>query len=345
MEKAIRILAVVLVVQVALAVGLQFSGSSLSPAAEAGPLLSMSPDQVNAIQIAESDDKEIKLERTDSGWILADDGFPADPDKVNQLLDQVAGLSAGEVVARTEGARERFKVADNSYKRRVTLHTGDDDRVRLFFGTSPGKDRIHARVEGEKPIQVVQFGTYDAPTNLADWQDKGVLQITSDRIAGLDLDGLQLQRKDSKTTADNRDQAGQPASWRAAKLPEGKVLQQPAVQRLTQQLATLRFEEILSEKQSDGYHWDQPVLQLTVQRSEGEPVEYRLAKKSVKDEQTEYALKASSRKEYFSLATPVATQLNKAASRQALLGPTAAEQSSDESSEEKDSGKASSSGS
>ena len=334
MEKTIRILALVLAVQVVLAVGLQFSGPTLSPATEAEPLVSKSSDQVSKITIADAEDQQVKLKRTDSGWTLTDSGFPADPDKVSQLLKQLTGLSEGEVVAQTESARERFKVAGENFKRRITLHTGGQDPVRLYLGTSPGKDRVHARVEGRNPIQVVQFGTYDAPVKVADWQDKGVLQIPSDRITGLQLNGLKLQRKESKQGADKDGQTGQPAGWQASKTPEGKVLQPSAMRQLTQQLATLRFDSVLGAEQPGGYDWDQPVLELTVQRGKEDPVQYRLAKKSVKEDQTKYALKSSTHKEYFSLATPTATQLIEAASAKALLGPEAEKESPDQSGEQ-----------
>ena len=330
MEKTIRILAVVLAVQVVLAVGLQFRGPGLSPAAEAGPLLTLSPDQVKTITVADSGDKRVKLRRTNDGWMLADGGFPADPDKVGQLLNQLTGLTSGDVVARTEGARERFKVASENFERRITLHREGQDPVRLYFGTSPGKDRIHARVEGEDAIQVVRFGTYDAPVQVADWQDQGVLQVPGNQIAGIEIDGLKLQRKESVEEA-AKDRPS--ARWQAAQTPEGKILQQTAVQQLTQQLATLRFDEVLGEQKPTGYSWDQPLLQLSVQRKEADPVTFRLAKKTTnadKDEsKTEYALKASSRKEYFSLATPTATQLLNAASREALLGAESGETSPD----------------
>lgn len=334
MEKTIRILAVVLAVQVVLAVGLQFSGPSLSPAAEAEPLVSASPDQVSKITLADAEDKQVKLKRTGGGWTLTASGFPADPDKVGRLLNQLTSLSAGEVVAQTEGARERFQVAGESFKRRITLHTDGQDPVRLYLGTSPGKDRIHARVEGKDAIQIVQFGTYDAPVQVADWQDKGVLQIPSARIAGLKLGGLKLQRKDSGQPAKDGPKSGQPAQWQAAKTPEGKTVQQSAVRQLTQQLATLRFDEILGEEQPGDYSWDQPVLQLTVQRSESEPVRYRLAKAGSGKDETRYALKASSHKEYFSLAASSARQLVGAASRKALLKPESKEKSSDQSGEQ-----------
>ena len=94
MEKTIRILALVLAVQVVLAVGLQFSGPTLSPATEAEPLVSKSSDQVSKITIADAEDQQVKLKRTDSGWTLTDSGFPADPDKVSQLLK----LGRGAVV-------------------------------------------------------------------------------------------------------------------------------------------------------------------------------------------------------------------------------------------------------
>lgn len=319
MAKSIRILAVVLAVQILLALGLHFRGPGLSPAAEAGPLLSVSPDEVSRITLADTENKQVKLKRTDGHWTLTDSGFPADPDKVSQLLNQLTGLSAGEVVARTEGARERFKVASKNFKRRITLHTRDQDPVRLYLGTSPGKDRIHARVEGHKPIQVVRLGTYDAPVEVADWQDKGVLQIPSDRIAGLELDGLKLQRKDSGQPAKDGPKSAQPAQWQAAKTRADKTVRQSTVRQLTQQLATLRFDEILGEEKPGGYNWDQPGLQLTIQRTEGDPVQYRLARKSVKKDQTEYALKASSRAEYFKLSKPAASQLLNAADPDKLL--------------------------
>lgn len=329
MAKSIRILAVVLAVQILLALGLHFRGSGLSPAAEAGPLLSMSPDEVNKITIADNEAKPVTLQHSDGGWTLAARGFPADPDKVGRLLSQLNGLRTGEVVAQTKSARERFQVAGERFKRRITLHRDGQDPIRLYLGTSPGKDLTHARVEGQKPIQVVQFGTYDAPVKVADWQDKGVLQVPSDRVAGLEVDGLKLQRKDSGQASRDARKSARPVQWQAEKTPEGKTLQQSAARQFAKQLATLRFDEILGKQQPGGYNWDQPVLRFTVQRSDSEPVQYRLAKKGSNEDETRYALKASSRKEYFRIAAPTAKQLAGAASRGSLLRPETKKEASD----------------
>ena len=76
------------------------------------------------------------------------------------------------------------------------------------------------------------------------------------------------------------------------------------------------------------------LLKSRAEKASASHTQWTTLKKSVKEDQTKYALKSSTHKEYFSLATPTATQLIEAASAKALLGPEAEKESPDQSGEQ-----------
>jgi len=316
MQKTLRLLAILLGVQLLLALGLSQSGPGLATTDnDKGPLIPVASERINRITLEGPDDALVTLVSQGDGWQLpALENFPADAQRVRQLIEQLTTLKPGLPVASSRGARERFKVSEEQFERRITLADGDQTLATLYLGSSPGRNRIHARLDDQDEIRTLKLAAYEVPVRSRDWEDKTILQLPEEQISAIQLDDLKLERQASDWTADG--------------LKEGESLNTEAAEKLARQLAKLRINEVLGQAQKPEYGLEEPALDLTLVRQDGKQVSYRLGKQA--DQET-YTLKVSSRPEYFSIPGFTAKPLIEAASqRDKLIKPATTADSSDQ---------------
>jgi hypothetical protein len=329
MNKTMKLLAVLLAAQLLLALGLSFTGPDLSSRAGGAPLLTAEDESMaDRLTIEGPDQSKTVLAKVDGSWRLPESGdFPADGERINQMLHRLATLKPGQPVATTEGALTRFKVSDKAFERRITLATGDKTLATIYLGDSPGMRQVHARRADQKEVYSVQFSTFEAPAKSEGWEDKGILAVPLEHIKGIEVAGLKLdlpaQPSKNETGAspakkENKQDAGKPATvWQATGLAAGESLSPQAAGRLADLLAGLRIGSLLGKEAKPDYGLDTPVLDLTLVRDDGQRVEYQLGKMKAG---ADYALKVSSRAEYFRLPEYAAKPLIEAAMRETLLG-------------------------
>jgi len=141
-------------------------------------LLPFDPAQIDEIYVGDEFDNETVLARAGEHWLLPElEQLPADRTRVDKLL---AALATGEQswpVADSIAARQRFRVADYRYRRRITLlHDGDVLGV-VLLGSSPGFRKVYARNESQDSIYSIRYSAHDAPGNSGGWLDHNLLQV------------------------------------------------------------------------------------------------------------------------------------------------------------------------
>lgn len=317
MNKTIKILTVLLAAQLLLAVGVGLTDRGITVTNEPVALVSFDTEKIDRISLDGPEDAKVTLSKNDGDWVLPDLGeFPANNNKVNQLLERLEALRSNTPLATSAGARERFKVSDEQFERRITLSEGNDAVARLFLGSSPGIRLIHARNEASDAIHAVKMAEFDVPVKTSDWEDKSILTLPKTRITAIKVNGLHLQRNTLAADSDkSNDDSSQSPTWQAYGLAEGKQLETSAVDKLAGLLADLRFEKVMGHEIKDEYGLEEPVLELSLTPRGGERVTYRVGK--AKDRE-EYTLKLSTRPEYFRLASYKTKPLIEAASLEEL---------------------------
>ncbi len=312
MQKTVKILAVLLAAQLLLAAGIGFTDGGVSAESEALPLVNFAHEKVDRITLEGPADAKVILAKKNGVWELPDLGdFPAGGSRVQQLIEQLVALRSGVPVATSRGARERFKVSDDDFERRVTLFRGDETLGRIYLGTSPAMRLMHARGDGSDAIFAVKMAAYDVPVKAADWEDKSVLTLPKSNIVSISLHGLGIVRGGTAAQPDEADD--KPAllpAWKADGLGEGMALKPEAVDKLADLLADLRFEMVLGREAKEEYALENPVLECSLTLKGGETLTYRLGKTEGKED---YTLKVSNRPEYFRLAAYKAKPLIEAA--------------------------------
>jgi hypothetical protein len=326
MPKTMRWLAVLLVVQLLMAVG--FNLPTLWPLTQPGaaPLVAVVKDQVNRIVLEGPDHTKVVLVKEGETWHLPEqEKFPADSHRMNTLLEKVLGSKPGAPIAVTSGAKTRFKVSDEAFERRMTLAQNDKTLATLYLGSSPGPRRSYVRTDGEDAIFSLELAAYEMPVQLADWEDKAILQFPKTDIKALEVAGLRLERSAQPASSPpgmQTDNQPHPAvsvpAWKATGLEAGQHLELKldAVDKLTQLLADLTFDKVLGRDLNPEYELGKPLLTITLTPETGETMTYLLGKSPKKED---YTLKVSNRPEYFRLPSYQATALLEAADRKQLL--------------------------
>ncbi|MFZ5652837.1 MAG: DUF4340 domain-containing protein [Pseudomonadota bacterium] len=313
MNRTIQWLALLLGIQLLVALGLHFTGPDLAPGAARVPLLAFDRERVDRLRLEGPEQAVVTLEKGDAGWTLKElEGFPADTTKVDQLLARLAELQGGIPAATSAAAQPRFRVSDQDFERRIGLFAGDQALGTLYLGSSPGMGQIHARAGDSERIEVVELAAFDIPVKADDWIDRLLVRVPREQITAIEIAGLRIERVAATEGDEPRPR------WQATGLAEGEQLNQQAADTLADRLAELSIGAVLGRDAKAEYGLDQPALTLTVVRTGGESFTYRIGKSAGNPL---YTLQASSRPEYFRIPSYTAEQLLEAATRGALLAP------------------------
>ncbi|MEO5330077.1 MAG: DUF4340 domain-containing protein [Magnetococcus sp. THC-1_WYH] len=327
MEKHIRTLAIVLAIQVILALVMVFFGPALSTQAPDIGLVAFKGSDIDGVSIVGGAGESITLAKKDGHWILPErKGFPANGSQVDHLLEGLSHLKHGLPVATTASAQTRFKVAEKEFERKIVLSQNGTPKVVLYLGTSPGLRQVHARLEGSEATLSVAFATHQAPVKVDEWIDKSILAIPLEEIATMTFAGLTVtpqepaapaEKKDIKPEATNAPPPPEEkVSWTLQPLASGETANTEELAKLARAIAHLSADGLEEAVGENATAMDKPLLELTVKRKNGTETVFKFAKV----EKTNLSLvKFSGRDEIFRIANYVGDMFLKNARKESLI--------------------------
>jgi uncharacterized protein DUF4340 len=358
MERMIRNLSVLLMVQVALGAAVLLLRPGLSGAAPASPLIALAPAAIDQVTI-DGDGKTTTLQLKDKRWTVQQlDGFPADQAEVAAFIDRVAAVKRGLPLATSTGALKRFKVADDGYDRKIVLAGAGKTLGTIYVGSAIDARHANGRAAGDPAVYSIGLPTFEVPAAPGDWSDKSVLQTPKDDVASITIGPLTLVREApaspapadaganatpgasvagtataAATAAAPAGAAGPAATppattpaaaplWRASAGASGSEQVDPAaVDRLGDALARLQVGAPLGTAPKPDFSMDTPALELTLKKKDGTAIVYQVGKKRAGGD---YVVKSSLRPEFFVLPGYAGEQLINDAKREALVKNDAA---------------------
>jgi hypothetical protein len=335
MERMIRNLSVLLMVQVALGAAVLLLRPGLSGAAPASPLIALAPAAIDQVTI-DGDGKTTTLQLKDKRWTVQQlDGFPADQAEVAAFIDRVAAVKRGLPLATSTGALTRFKVADDSYDRKVVLAGAGKTLGTIYIGSAIDARHANGRAAGDPAVYSIGLPTFEVPAAPGDWSDKSVLQTPAADVASITVGPLTLVREApaSPATATPATSAAKPAAtapaaapaaplWRASAGTSGSEQVDPAaVDRLGDALARLQVGAPLGTNPKPDFSMAAPALELSLTKKDGTAIAYEIGKKRAGGD---YVVKSSLRPEFFVLPGYVGEQLLNDAKREVLVKNDAA---------------------
>ncbi len=281
MKKTIGILSALLILQLGVAAALRLERPSHEAFQASEPLLTFDSSAVDTITISNGDGTTLSLRKEDGAWQLPKlGGFPADGAAVQRLLGKLAAMKQGWPVATTAAAAPRFKVAPESFERKIVLAHGGQTLAELYVGTSPGLRKVHVRRPEQQAIYAVAFNTFDAPIKTDDWIDKHIAQVDQDELQRIDLPALTLVREKE--------------GWRLPDLTDGEEMAAEEARKLAGQVANITISSVLMKAPAQP---GKPLLQYTLTTKSGDRKTFTFYKADGSNDA--YLLKTSQRQEYF----------------------------------------------
>jgi hypothetical protein len=286
-------LGALLLVQLLAALILGLVGKGMEPARSQGPLLAFDAEQVTSVRIQGPDGEPAQVLKTEAGWIIPSlGGLPAAEQKLSGLLSKLGELEKGLPVATSDEALKRFKVAEDTFERKLTLESGDTRLATLFLGDSPGFRRLFVRADADSAVYEAQLGLFDIPDKADDWSDRTLLHLEPEEIERISLSGLILERTED--------------GWRLADLAEGEEMDQEAVEQLVLDLANLDFLGVQGAEDAPTGARDSTTTEIEATLKSGEAVRFGVLKLP---EGEDYLLEVSNRPQRFRLASYAAKDL------------------------------------
>lgn len=282
MARQSQFLSILLVLQIVLAAILYFTETDSGAFVSNEKLLDLKFDALDKIVIEEAEKKTLVLQKQNKNWILPGYfDFPVSKEKLDRIVGKIFETSVGWPVATTESAEKRFKVAPDSFERKLAFSTANASET-LYLGNSPGFKKIHARIDGENAIYGIPFSAYQASTKPIDWADQSILHVPREEINAIEISGLVIKKAEDKFVMEGLAQGEEPVD--------------SEIQTLLSNVSTIGFQEVLGKKDDPSYQLDSPALDLTLVKKDGKRIGYRYGKLKDKDD---YTLKPSSSEYYF----------------------------------------------
>lgn len=195
MKKGLFICSVLVVVQLAVTMLVYQRARQEDRTVQTGPLLTMDVAAVQVLELEDRDGRSLVVQKEQGGWLLpALADLPADGPRIQRLLERIGTVQRGWPEATTAEAALRFRVADDQFERKLTLHGKDGTREVWYFGVSPGLRRLYFRVDGDQEIHSLQVLAHELEVLADAWIDASLLHVEADQVERVELPGLTLVR-------------------------------------------------------------------------------------------------------------------------------------------------------
>ncbi len=302
MAKQTNILILIFVLQLALAVGLMFTGTDSGAFVSKEKLLAIKLENIEKITVEQKGSPALIMNKSANGWLLPDYyDFPVASDKLDGVTDKLFDASVSWPVATTQAATKRFKVADDDFEKKLVVAAQGGKSNTLYLGTSPGFKKIHARLGDNDNIYAIKFSAYELADKASDWADQNYLHLDTAEISTIKLPGLELNREGD--------------GFQLKGLAENQQANASQVQILVSKLSNLSFQEVLGKTDKPEYKQAEPELVYSLSVKKGGQRSYTFSKWADKED---YVLKPSDTAYYFKVAKTTVDSL-KEFSREKLV--------------------------
>ena len=188
LSRSNALLVVVLLVQlVLLAIAVLTSAGEQTRAIEL-ILPNMTVAEIDRLHFTDDLGNEVTVARKGDGWALpgADD-FPVDGDKVEEILDKIAGLDTRRLVATNQANFVRLEVGEADFRRKITLESNDASAV-LYLGGSGGADTVYARRAGEDNVYLgTGLNSWELSTQISTWVNSSYASVAQDDVLAINV--------------------------------------------------------------------------------------------------------------------------------------------------------------
>jgi len=269
MNRQNQILTAILALQIALGAFI-FWPKGATSGGGGGPLLAdYSPVAVQAVTITDGDGNRVALQKSGDGWVLSEaDDFPADGERVLELLDKIGKIETNRQVTQTEASHKRLKVADDAFVRKIEISLSDGSRHTLYLGTSPRSSATHVRADDRPQTYLTgELRSYEANARAASWID--TIYYTVPKTATL---SLKLENENGVFEFEQTE----PGMWTMKGLAEDETFNRIVFNGLFNQAISPRMNEPIGKTEEDWFKMDSPTAVVTLKMKDGKTYTLRI---------------------------------------------------------------------
>jgi Domain of unknown function (DUF4340) len=265
----------------------------------------VSQKEITRLSITKSE-AVVDLNKKDDGWYIGSKEYPADADKVKNMLDSIEKLTLTALVSESKS----YSLYDLSGETKINVKAWQGDSLkrdidvgktassfRHTFVKPAGDDRVfHARGNLRNAFD----------TTLDDLRDKTVLTYTTSDIQQIQikqekqsfmLNRAQLPGEEKAPTDDKKEPASPAAQKTVWQTPDGRIGDEATVNQLLTTLSNLRCQSFIEDRAKEDF--TAPIINIQLKSAQ----EYSLSIFAKTDEkETEYPAISSTNKYAFLLS-------------------------------------------
>jgi hypothetical protein len=261
MNRLNRILIGALALQLVLAV-VVFWPRTAGSGAEAESLFpGVEADQIQEVTLTGADGTTITLAKRDGSWVLPEaDDYPADPERIEPLVDGLAALEADRLVTQTSASHERLQVAEDAFERRIDFQTADGTTHRIYLGTSPSYGVAHIRGDGQDEVYLTSdLSSQEAGVEATSWVDTAYFSVPSEEAVTVTVENAQGTLEFEK----------EGETWALKGLAPDDTLNEGMARAFVNRILSISLLRPLGREDLDAYGMQEPNAVATI-RTEGE---------------------------------------------------------------------------
>lgn len=148
---------------------------------KAGKPFVQSLESISKIEIQENE-KTATLEKKENLWLIKEEEeLPADPEKVNKILEALKTLATDELVSENEDNHQKLGVISPS-SIILSVFEGEKQILKLFVGNAgPDFERDYIRLDNEKKVFLSNIALRSL-ISYSVWKNKKITTFKSDEI-------------------------------------------------------------------------------------------------------------------------------------------------------------------
>jgi hypothetical protein len=227
---------------------------------------------------------ELIFVRQGEGWRVSNhNDIPGFDSKIDNILKRLSNMTRGWPVSKTEEAVKRLETTEDNYLFKLRFLKEGNELHKIYVGTSRGFKRHHFRVQDEQNVYQNDFHSRLYTVKLDTWIDKRMFIQPRETLARISINDATLVRNaEGELVLED--------------LAKGEFMRNARAKRLESFFAEITLDTVLDQSAADEFLKTEPVV-VSVVTEDGDELTYKVFKK----EDDTYALKVSSRDEYFSV--------------------------------------------
>jgi hypothetical protein len=210
----------------------------------------------------EKTDQTLDFIRTESGWVVTKQSYPADSNAVRQMLDVISGLTLSALVSEKQDVI-RYEL-DDTHRLAVTAFEGETPVLSFKIGkTAPTYNHTFVMLENDPNIyQANDSFRSHFNKSLDEFRDRRVLTFQEDHIKAITI---QTPEKEVVLTA--REPAGDdtPDAEPVFSDPDGTSADPKTVLDLLSSLSDLTCDRFLPDTDTAGMEASSPILTILLE--------------------------------------------------------------------------------